>query len=718
MEGNSTTLRPEVILQYGDTVVRRIAYVPHYELIAVCASKEVYIYDISTAGEPIRVLRDHKHIFIRVIHLTDDILATVSFGGTLMTWRAGTGAMLDQLNVSKDSCEITKSSETEIIVGTSRGEIIIAGHDNGNNLRVKKRCTREDKNFIWDISAYGDLFVVAGVSNVGIWQVSNGENLHSIKRNMITSVAISANFIVLGASEGNIYVHDVRDGYTLLKTIDLPDYRRTISHISFLNADIIMATTNVGISFVSLKSGQWTSHLRVEKFGIGWCASVLRDGRICASARTGYCALFQVPQEVRGYVSEYTQRMYSPLFATIPFFSPALMSAFHGIQDGSFSVRNALKLATHSLFSRKSIQEWTYAHLIVMAAVRAGVVPRERKYKKDQEYWWNNLYDKASSLEMGADDMNLVSKFIKEAEVTGIIDRSCAEVFKKDIKKKSKSEINLLSTTIVDLYCRQIALDENVEDVLNCEKIQQRVEIVTAILACIPLAGGVAGQVLSGGMAFLENADGEDFGISGLVESLLGKGKDWSSFVTAPAVRRFLRAGTIVLEEETWEGIPEVYRLGVEAGAEGLGLSIGDLRLRLASSDLNEALSEKTGGKSACTSNDDGSSNVGTVVVDVTAASVGSVSADEKPEPGQRDDGIAKLNQEDEGAVSTAVGDIWKKMEAIERRNKDQREAIVKLQSEMQEEKAKQRDEMELQLEVLERQNKPLEPHISEERKK
>lgn len=109
-------------------------------------------------------------------------------------------------------------------------------------------------------------------------------------------------------------------------------------------------------------------------------------------------------------------------------------------------------------------------------AVREGAVPRDRKYKNSEVFWWDNLCDKASSLEMGAEDINLVLKFIKEAEASGILAVGCAELFKKahDLKKELKMEINFLSNTIVDLYCRQLALNEQVEGILCSQKIQQR----------------------------------------------------------------------------------------------------------------------------------------------------------------------------------------------------------------------------------------------------
>lgn len=63
--------------------------------------------------------------------------------------------------------------------------------------------------------------------------------------------------------------------------------------------------------------------------------------------------------------------------------------------------------------------------------------------------------------------------------------------------------------------------------------------------------------------------------------ALFGIEKDGiSSFVTDSAVRRFLLAGNILLEEATWEGIPRVNRIAVEPAADGLGLLIEELRVK------------------------------------------------------------------------------------------------------------------------------------------
>lgn len=58
-------------------------------------------------------------------------------------------------------------------------------------------------------------------------------------------------------------------------------------------------------------------------------------------------------------------------------------------------------------------------------------------------------------------------------------------------------------------------------------------------------------------------------------------GKDWCSFISEPIVKRFLRAGNIVLDEKIWNALPEASRGVVEEAADGLGLSIDELRRRV-----------------------------------------------------------------------------------------------------------------------------------------
>lgn len=70
--------------------------------------------------------------------------------------------------------------------------------------------------------------------------------------------------------------------------------------------------------------------------------------------------------------------------------SKSLKFAFfkNGFGDSDeFSIKSAVEFVTHSKQSIKNVEEWAYAHLIVIAGVKEGGIPRSRRYKGDDIYW-------------------------------------------------------------------------------------------------------------------------------------------------------------------------------------------------------------------------------------------------------------------------------------------------------------------------------------------
>lgn len=274
-ENKPAILTPEVTLECGEYCVNAIACVPNHELIAVTAeSNNVFIHEYTSHGEPVRVFDGHKVEVTGLLHLCDDILATVDEHGMLLTWRARTGLLLDKIEVSHDTCSaMTKASPTEIIVRTRNVNLTIVTHADGNNLAVKKHCTSDLDLEISDANAYKDAFVTVGRTKAQIWKCSKGDLLHTFDKDIwrFRSVAVSDDLIVLGREDGNIYVHETRDGYNLVRTIDIREFLHSeqkyspINDISFLNTGIIMVTTeDTGIFFLSVASGQCILHCQIE----------------------------------------------------------------------------------------------------------------------------------------------------------------------------------------------------------------------------------------------------------------------------------------------------------------------------------------------------------------------------------------------------------------------------------------------------------------------
>lgn len=585
-------LNPEVTLKCGNRPVRAIACVSTHELIAVATyrSNEVKIFGYNNQGEPNRVFIEHKREVTGLVHVCDDVLASVDKDGMLLTWRATTGVLLDQLKVSNNSFRcIAKASTARMLVGTADGEIVIVKHSNGTKLQDKKRCKSAKERAISNISACNGIFVAVVGGNVQVWNGSSGELLHSIENIPFHSVAVSDDFIVTGDGGTNLYIHRIQDEYNLQRKINLRrlnqiHIRDRIKHICFLNKEIVIVTmTNSHIFFVSVESGQCISYCisRCKKENSneskGLVAmAVLSDGRVCIGRTGGYCSILKPLYGVEDYIIEYNQSVQASLLGGGAFSSPPLKYILHAVQEKSVAPIDASDFVVASKFHSESIEEWASAHLIVMAAVKSGHVPRSRKYKGEDYFWWNRLYKVASSIRMGREDRRLVVKFISEAQEAGILGGGCAEMFQES--NGILCEMNMLSNTILDLYTRQIAMHKQVQGILHYQEIEQAMSLVNSILACIPLAGNVAVHVLTGGKEIMDNFEGESFAISGMVESLLGVGRDWSSFITGSLVKRFLQAGDVVLQEEAWYELPEANRRVAEAAAGALGIRIEQLR--------------------------------------------------------------------------------------------------------------------------------------------
>jgi len=103
----------------------------------------------------------------------------------------------------------------------------------------------------------------------------------------------------------------------------------------------------------------------------------------------------------------------------------------------------------------------------------------------------------AASIHIGDEDSKIVAKFIIEAEEVDLLATGCSELSKES--NEIRHEMNMLSTTMFDLYTRQIAMTEQVRKILDYQEVQQGISVVNALLACILLAGNVAVHLINGG---------------------------------------------------------------------------------------------------------------------------------------------------------------------------------------------------------------------------
>lgn len=141
---------------------------------------------------------------------------------TLMTWRAGTGVVLDKLAISEAACSaITNGSNTKILVATSKKLVLIVAHVHGNDLAITKRCSSYRDATIRSMIPSNEIFVAVGRGRTTIWNYLGGQRLHTFENEYWKCVAMSAHLMVMSGCDCKIYVHKTAGIYNLLKTIDL-----------------------------------------------------------------------------------------------------------------------------------------------------------------------------------------------------------------------------------------------------------------------------------------------------------------------------------------------------------------------------------------------------------------------------------------------------------------------------------------------------------------
>lgn len=192
-------LVPELTVNCGESNVTGIICIANDKIIGVSTdSGFVFIYEYSTDGEPIRFFDSHRREVRDMVHVSHDIIASVDDAGTLLTWFATTGTVMDQLKVSEHECWRTaRASSGDLLVGTAKGEIIIVGHDNGASLTVQNRFIDEQNVRVWDVYTYKDTIVIRAEYHVEIRNCSDGKLLHTIRYCKARKLAVNEDFVLV-----------------------------------------------------------------------------------------------------------------------------------------------------------------------------------------------------------------------------------------------------------------------------------------------------------------------------------------------------------------------------------------------------------------------------------------------------------------------------------------------------------------------------------------
>lgn len=137
--------RARINLALGNYEALSMLFIPYRNLLAVaCSDSKVRLYYPDTNGRTLFVFKKHQSSVIRLLHLVDDILASLDSKGTLFTWNMYTGSVVERISVLYGGTIRADISPRAVSVLSKSGRVRIMAHTSGWYLgeeeQVAFRC--------------------------------------------------------------------------------------------------------------------------------------------------------------------------------------------------------------------------------------------------------------------------------------------------------------------------------------------------------------------------------------------------------------------------------------------------------------------------------------------------------------------------------------------------------------------------------------------------
>lgn len=129
--------------------VDNIVFIDTHELIVTLSSTEssqsksiqILVFDSETTGEPKFLFNPHQDNVVGIVHLVDDIIATLDYSGIQITWRASSGIILSQAHLGRTgSTHLAKRDGYSLIcLDSISGAFTVVSHVAGKKLKPVMR---------------------------------------------------------------------------------------------------------------------------------------------------------------------------------------------------------------------------------------------------------------------------------------------------------------------------------------------------------------------------------------------------------------------------------------------------------------------------------------------------------------------------------------------------------------------------------------------------
>lgn len=316
-------------------------------IVAVVEESEgsrVFVY----GGKNRQEFKRHAAKVSGLIHVEDNVVASVDKDGKGIVWNAAKGTVITGFQVSGEKFDVfRKIGPSSFAAQSESGKLYILSHNSGRN--VKEMRTLKLGKFNYVIAAHINILLVQHLQEaslirngdgVVVFDTETGDQLgHLNKKKAVVCAAINHWHIVTGCSDKKLYVFRKRSNFELAKTIDMENFMddedkdddeiedefdiedddendaetEVILDITFIHSDLLMVTMfRSGVYFISIAKETCIARIIRRKTDIGITSSaILADGRICLGGEYQFHAIYPTPAVLRRDIEEYTERNFS-----------------------------------------------------------------------------------------------------------------------------------------------------------------------------------------------------------------------------------------------------------------------------------------------------------------------------------------------------------------------------------------------------------------------
>lgn len=573
--------------------VNGIEFLGHHNLIlAACSDGIVRVYDLNSTGVPRVMFAGHSSSVRGLVHIQDDVVASVGSDQNVLLWHAASGKRISTLKIEDVGLltAVSKISASTLVVGTGWGHLLFVSfnlRDRNAKCNIIDRAEHAHEKEVKDIAVHSNLMVSCSWDKTAkAWDATSHQLLDVFVHNdRIISTDADNSFILTGCMDGSLYVRRNTPGFPLTFVFRTND--SWLRSVCIYNDDVVSFIGDSGyLSFVSLSSASRIACIKAPGSFMR-CSVVVNDGRITVGGRAGFCGIISPPSQISESIDECVARHFpwSSIAITMHQYPPRL--AWFGVQSGMISLLDACENSITAKNCALSVEEWIFAHHLLINAIEQGQIPASKDDEDRKSHWFHVLYKHTSKLPMGEHDVGFLASMFQQAETIGLLSTGRADEFIHNIETRTSTHDNVIPghSYLVDalwrLLMNQAEESKRWKSILQCEEPKLIPNLFRSLTECMPFCNQLFTNQASFYMSpFFTKADSLNTFDPGIL-IITADVALLSIQERKQLLRRFTKCCKILLSSEEWDSIPNENRSSVTKALESLGLTITDLREKL-----------------------------------------------------------------------------------------------------------------------------------------